>query len=207
MNGGQPSVVSPIRPPQSLETHHRLFGPHVEFGHEFDGCVLAPAALDAPIPGADPGIALQLERYAEHLGGRVNATSLEQVRERIIELLPAGTCSIGRVASHLGVNQRTVQRRLTEEGWTFSGLVNEIRCEYVAHYLTTGGRSFADAAGLLGFSGPPAFTRWFRTAFGCPPSQWRANQKQAMLVERGRTGTPPVGGQPSALSLAPTRFQ
>lgn len=170
--------------PKSLETHHRFFGPSVEFGHEFDGVVLTPAALDAAIPGADPGIARQLERYAEHLGGRINATSLEQVRERIIELLPTGACSIGRVASHLGVDQRTVQRRLSAEGWTFSSLLNEIRCEYVTHYLTTGGRSFSDAAGLLGFSGPSAFTRWFRTAFGCPPSQWRDAQRRALIADR-----------------------
>jgi AraC-like DNA-binding protein len=161
-------------PPADLAIHHRLFGRIVEFGHEFDGFVMARADADAPVPGADPAMARQMERYIEHLGGGGEASPVETVRERILTLLPRGDCSADRVALHLGVDRRTIHRRLAAEGLTFSQLLQEVRCEYAAHYMTGSRRSLADVAGLLGFSAQSAFTRWFRASFGCTPSAWRA---------------------------------
>mgnify|MGYP000870924863 CR=1 FL=1 len=49
--------------PKSLAVHHRVLGPAVEFGHEFNGIVCNAADLDAPNPGADPIMA----RYSHKL--------------------------------------------------------------------------------------------------------------------------------------------
>src|SRR5574337_2066768 len=51
------------RAPASSEVHRRVFGPAVEFGHEFNGIVCNAADLDAPNPGADPVMA----RYTRQL--------------------------------------------------------------------------------------------------------------------------------------------
>jgi AraC-like DNA-binding protein len=159
--------------PKSFQAHRRLFGSSIEFGHDFDGLVLPAAALDAPIPGADPELTRYVERYAEDMLDEVHATSLEQVRERIAALLPTGACSIERLARLMGVDRRTVQRRLSADGWTFSRLVHEIRCENATLYLAKGRRSLSEVAELLGFSAHSAFTHWFRATYGCPPKQWR----------------------------------
>ena len=159
--------------PADQRTHRRLFGPCVEFGHDFNGLVMDRADLDAAVPSADPLIARQVERYVEHLGGRPAATATERVRERVLALLPTGACTVERVALQLGVDRRTIHRRLAAGNCTFSELVQKVRCEYAAHYLTNGPRSMADVAGLLGFSAQSAFTRWFHAQFGCSPSAWR----------------------------------
>jgi AraC-like DNA-binding protein len=172
--------------PADLSTHHRMFGRIVEFGHDFDGLVLSRADVDTPIASADPAVARQMERYVEHLGARTNSTDVDQVRERMLMLMPAGVCSAERVALHLGVDRRTVHRRLAAEGTTFSALLQEVRTEYAANYLSSSHRPLADVAGLLGFSAQSAFTRWFRASFGCTPRQWRADHKKG----RGRPASP-----------------
>jgi AraC-like DNA-binding protein len=172
--------------PADLKTHRRLLGPAVEFGHDFNGLVIDRSDLDAPIATADPVIARQIERYLEHLGGRPDANATERVRERVLALLPTGACTVETVAQHLGVDRRTLHRRLAAESCTFSELLQTVRCEYAAHYLCNGRRSMADVAGLLGFSAQSAFTRWFRAQFGCCPSAWRRDQRRPAPALAGR---------------------
>ena len=105
--------------PASLAVHRRVFGPAVEFGHEFNGIVCNAADLDVPNPGADPVMA----RYAQRLlGGSldVQARLSERVRQLVVLLLPRGLCRVEVVAQHLGIDRRTVARRLADEQTSFS---------------------------------------------------------------------------------------
>jgi AraC-like DNA-binding protein len=170
-----------------MTTHRRVFGRIVEFGHDFDGFVISRADIDSPVPGADPTVAQQMERYVERIGGGVDSGTAEQVRERIIALMPSGGRLADRVARHLGVDRRTVHRRLAAEGWTFSDLLQDVRSEYAAHYISSSRRPLTDIAGLLGFSAQSAFTRWFRSSFGVAPSDWRKLHKtrRDLVTTRG----------------------
>jgi len=154
--------------PASLAAYRRAFGPAVEFGHEFDGIVCNAAELDTPNPGADPVMA----RYTHQLlaRGAARATSRVRVRQAAVLLLPRGHCRIEVVAQHLGVDRRTVARRLAAEGTTFSALVAQLRSELLARYLDDGSRPLSEIAALLGFSAPGAFARWHRQRFGTTAS-------------------------------------
>ena len=152
------------RPPPSLAVHRRIFGPAVEFNHEFNGIVCNAADLDAPNPGADPVMA-RLTRQLVEQGERVRRTLSDRVRELIVLLLPRGHCRIEVVAQHLGFDRRTVARRLAAEGTTFSALVDGVRSELVARYAQSQ-QPLGEVASLLGFSAPSAFSRWHRNRFG-----------------------------------------
>jgi AraC-like DNA-binding protein len=44
-------------------------------------------------------------------------------------------------------------------------------------------------AALVGFSGPAAFSRWFKQTFDCSPSEWREipeNRRPQYRKRRGR---------------------
>ena len=97
-----------------------------------------------------------------------------QVRELVVMLLGTGTCTIDRVAQHLGVDRRTVHRRLANEGETFSGLVDAVRRELAERYVEDPNRSLAEVSLLLGFSAPSGFSRWYRQRFKAKPSEQRA---------------------------------
>jgi AraC-like DNA-binding protein len=152
-------------PPPSTAVHRRVLGSAVEFKHEFNGIVCNAADLDAPNPGADPVMA-RLTRQLVEQGARARTTLADRVRELVVLLLPRGHCRVEVVAQHLGLDRRTVARRLAAEGTTFSALVDSVRSDLVGRYLGEGSRPLADVAALLGFSAPSAFSRWHRQRHG-----------------------------------------
>jgi len=160
--------------PRDLGTHHRVFGPYVEFDCDFNGIICAKADVDARNPWADPAMARYAQRLIDASAVSQQATMLEDVRRTIPLLLPSGRCSIEQVAESMGVVCRTVQRRLAEEGKSFSSIVNEIRMELAARHVVESERPLTEVATLLGFSAPSGFSRWYHAQFGCSPKESRA---------------------------------
>jgi len=151
----------------------RVFGHRVEFGRDFTGIICASRDLDTPLPAADPVMARHVQQYLEPLLARVDATVCDKVRRLVYELLPSGRCSVERLASSVGMYPRALHRHLARDGETFSSIVDAARADLAQRYVKDRGRSLSDVAYLLGFSGPSAFSRWFRERFGCSPTSWR----------------------------------
>lgn len=104
--------------PASMATYLRVFGMPAMFSQDFDGIVCKAADLEAPLPSYDPVMAQQVKHYLSTLLAQTNATMSDKVKKLVFALLPSGFCSVDRVAQHLGVDRRTVHRRLAqEEGW------------------------------------------------------------------------------------------
>jgi len=162
--------------PRDLSTHHRFFGPCVEFDYEFNCIICAKADLDARNPSADPAMARYAQQLIDASVISQQATMFEDVRRIVLLLLPSGRCSIEQVADHLGVVCRTVQRRLAEEGQSFSSIVNDIRTELAARHVVESDRPLTEVATLLGFSAPSGFSRWYHAQFGCSPKESRATR-------------------------------
>lgn len=130
--------------------------------------------LDAPNPSADPALAQLAERYVRTLPHGAAGSLLQDVQKAIYLLLPLGEASIGRVAGALGLNERTLQRRLAQEGGEFTRLVNEIRRDLAIRYVTNQRLPLGRVAGLIGYSRQSSFNRWFASEFGVSPTRWRA---------------------------------
>ena len=161
-------------PPVDRTEHDRLFNCRIEFGHAFNGIVCSRRDLDIANPNADPGIAklaLQmLEASAQVAGDELSG----QVRRLVVGLLGTGACNIEAIAQHLGVDRRTVHRRLSNEGRTFSEIIAEVRRELAVRYLADPQRSLAEISSLLGFSSLSGFSRWHRQQFGTSATEQRS---------------------------------
>ncbi|QQX88227.1 AraC family transcriptional regulator [Cupriavidus necator] len=160
--------------PRDLSTHQRFFGPHVEFDCDFNGVICAKADLDARNPGADPAMVRYAQKLIDEAARSHQATMLEDVRRTILLLLPSGRCSMEHVAENLNVVCRTVQRRLAEQGQSFSSIVNEIRMELATRHVIESDRPLTEVATLLGFAALSGFSRWYHVQFGCSPKESRA---------------------------------
>jgi AraC-like DNA-binding protein len=158
--------------PADRSVHERVFGRHVEFGHDFNGIVCARADLEVPNPDADPEIA-RMARQMLEAGTSRTPDTIARVRELVVMLIGTGTCTIDRVAQHLGVDRRTIHRRLAREGETFSGLVEAVRRELAERYVKDRHRPLNEISSLLGFSAPSGFSRWYRQRFKARPSERR----------------------------------
>lgn len=160
--------------PHDLRMHTQMFGPHVEFNHEFNCIVCAKADLDARNEFADPAMARYAQKLLETSVPAGDGALLDDVRRAILLLLPSGRCSLERVSEHLGVVPRTIQRRLTEKEQSFSSLMNDIRKELAARYVFETNRSLTEISDLLGFTAPSSFSRWYQMQFGCTAKESRA---------------------------------
>jgi len=153
-------------PPRDPSLHFRIFGYAVEFGQDFNGLVCTTRDMDARNPMADPVMARYARQILEATTGAGRMSAVDGVRHILFVLLPSGQCSIDQVAQQLGVDRRTVHRRLVREGTTFTEVVNTIRRELAAHYVDDGKRPLSQVAELLGFSALSAFSRWYKQQFG-----------------------------------------
>jgi AraC-like DNA-binding protein len=160
-------------PPQDAAEHRKVFDAPVEFGAAFNGFTLSRQELDAVNPLADAGLAAHAEQFVRTLPHAQEAPLADEVARAIQVLLPFNGASIIAVSDRLGVNRRTLQRRLAEEGAEFSELLNSIRRQHATRYLTNPRVSVAEVAGLVGYSQETSFTRWFAGEFGVSPSVWR----------------------------------
>jgi AraC-like DNA-binding protein len=161
-----------------LTFHRRFFGCPLEFGSDFNGIVCTAADLDYPNPAADP----ELVRYAESLAAPLNTTGADstalEVRKAIYLLLPLDEASVERVARHLHLSVRTMQRQLESGGTSFSTLVEEVRRELAVRYMSNPRYAIGRVASLLGYNQQGSFTNWFASRFGQTPRDWRTSQSK-----------------------------
>ena len=161
--------------PRDRTVHERVFGRNVEFGHDFNGIVCSRSDLERDNPEADPELARLARRLLDAEPPAAKGTCASQVREIIVLLLGGGGCSIDRVAQHMGVDRRTVHRRLAREGHTFSDIVDAVRLELAERYLRDRDRKLGEVALLLGFAGASGFSHWYRRKCGVKPSRKRGD--------------------------------
>jgi AraC-like DNA-binding protein len=164
--------------PDNLHLHRRLFGCKLEFGSEFNGIVCSDASLDMTNPNADPAMARYAQSYLDSLQSHEGTSMLFEVRKAIYLLLPMGRATIEQVAQSQGMNVRTLQRRLKDDGCAFNDVINDVRRDLVLRYLDNPNYSLSRIADMLGYSMASSFTRWFISQFGMPPASWRV-QKQS----------------------------
>lgn len=169
------------QPPDSQHLHRRLFGCNLEFGSEFNGIVCSDASFDMINPNADPAMARHAQAYLDSLQRDDSTSMLYEVRKAIYLLLPMGRATIEQIALSQGMNVRTFQRRLQDDGGVFNDLINDVRRDLALRYLENPNNSMSRIADMFGFSMASSFTRWFVNQFGMPPAAWRSAQKQPGL--------------------------
>jgi AraC-like DNA-binding protein len=162
--------------PRGATAHRRMFGDQVEFDHDFTGIVCLSRDLDRPNPMANPPFRRYAQQYLHLIDRPKSATTRDQVRQLMLALLPAGRCTLKTIAHNLGIDRQTVHRHLGASGASYTKLLDEVRSELAARYVTEGDRHFAQIGEMLGFSEPSAFSRWFRKRFGVSPRGWRVRQ-------------------------------
>ena len=104
-----------------------------------------------------------------------------RVRSALMELLPAGECSIDDAARKLGVSRRSLQRRLQEENTSFQKQLNHTRELLARNYRAHTDMTAEDIAFLLGYQECGSFLRAFAVWTGQTVSEYRAKRQCANL--------------------------
>jgi AraC-like DNA-binding protein len=162
--------------PRDLSVHHRLFGHEVIFDSDFNGVVCSLADLDRANPSADPVMAGYARNFVDTLPRAGQRSILGEVQKAIHLLLPTGQATLERVAESIGVPQRTLQRRMADQGADFRQVLDEVRCDLALRFVANEAFTLTRVSQLLGYSQSSTFTRWFHGRFGLAPSDWRRRE-------------------------------
>lgn len=174
----RPQAVHFTHPANSdLQVHRRLFGCPLYFDSDFNGLVCLKADMDRPNVRADATMASYAQSFIDAMPKRGQNSTVQDVRRSVYLLLPMGRASVEQISSGLGVNVRTLQRRLDESGVSFSQVLNEVRCELAQRYISHTSHSMGRVAEQLGYSNLSSFTRWFTAQFDCSPTQMRVRSE------------------------------
>lgn len=176
---GQP--ITPIRidfarSGPKTDLHEASFGCPIRYGAQCNGLVLRSTDLDRPFPGHNAEfLDLVTPALSAALGElRAESTVGEQVKVVVKRTLASGRPEVADVARDLGMSERTLQRRITEEGTTFRALVTEARQELGRRLLSDSSIAIEEVACLLGYHDTSSFYRGFKEWEGMTPNRWRA---------------------------------
>lgn len=132
--------------------------------------------LDRAPQMANPITAAQMSQTCERLMAEISWQG--GLTRRVYEALtrtPGRFGSIEDVASSLCMTSRTLRRRLSAEGTSFSDLLARVRYALAQDYLRTTHLSMEDIAAALGFSDASSFRHAFKRWAGKSPLECRSS--------------------------------
>ena len=159
--------------PDDVGAWTEVFGVEPQFDAPRNVAVLDAAALDLPLPQADELTAAMTERQCRELveRRRSRAGVAGVVRDELVRT-PGAMPSVELVAERLAVSERTLRRRLADEGTSFRALVDEVRTTLAEELLSTGSLSVEQVARRLGYAETASFTHAFTRWKGVSPRAW-----------------------------------
>jgi AraC-like DNA-binding protein len=161
--------------PKSVAEHQRIFRGPLQFDWHSYELTFSPHWLSVPLTTADPNLCAVLDRHLNDLLARMPTSKsfTHDVRRRLAHVFRSGTVSLPMLAKSLGVSERTLQRRLHEEGTSLQELMEGVRSELSLSLLRDSDLSVAEVAQRLGYASLAAFSRAFRRWKGVSPAAHR----------------------------------
>ncbi|MCT2388128.1 AraC-like transcriptional regulator QhpR [Erwinia pyrifoliae] len=164
--------------PSQWHEHCKVFDAPVWFDQPFNSLVIAKRDFARAMPDSDPLLLGVMQDAIRRLNsGSAQQNIVDLARVQVHQSLLQGEPLLEEVADNMGLSSWSLQRRLREEGLSFTTLVDNVRCEMAKHYLQQHQLPISEMALLLGYSEVSAFSRAFRRWFGISPRQWRQEER------------------------------
>lgn len=148
-----------------------------EFDADTDALHYADAVASRRLPLANPLAAATLERTCDGLVAEMEAAI--GIAGRVLRTLDAlrdPGAPMKVVAAALKTTDRTLRRRLSDEGTSFSAISHRARLAAATRHLATSTASIDEVATIAGFSDPANFRRAFIRWTSMSPAQFRRSR-------------------------------
>jgi len=116
----------------------------------------------------------------------------EMVKWIMKRSLTGGRPDIHAIAKELGMSDRTLQRRLTDENTNFNHLLTQARHEQAREYLADPSLDIKEVAFLVGYEDQNSFYRAFRLWEDDTPSSWRTKHLDKNSISDETLGLPTI---------------
>ena len=161
------------RRPEDVGPFSRFFRAPLRFDAGRSAVVFPAEWLNRPLPAAEAGLRLLLQRQIDALDGKQGANLPERVRSVLRTAILTGHGTVEDVAPMFSLHSRSLHRRLSEFGVTFKELADEIRFEIARRMLEESATPISQIADALDYADASAFTRAFRRWTKATPAAWR----------------------------------
>jgi AraC-like DNA-binding protein len=170
-----PVQIEMARPaPAAPERFEYMLSCRVQFDSEVTRITWSRSDIMDPLATGDPMLArINDEQTQSYLSSFMTQSTSREVVGKIVEELPNGPPSQQQIADAMHVSNRTLQRKLKDEGTSFMDLLQDTRLQLARRYLRHRDRSVVETAYLLGFSEPSTFSRAFKRWTGTAPADYR----------------------------------
>lgn len=162
--------------PALIQEYESVFGCPVLFNQSESALLVHQNYLDHPIRQADLQLLKTLEDHATDILHEIDKD--QPLKYRVSNLLrlmlKKELPRKEMIADKLGMNIRTLQRKLRDEGSGYQELLDELRLELAQNYLKNSRLSIDEISALLGFAEPRSFHRSFKRWVGVTPGAFRS---------------------------------
>jgi AraC-like DNA-binding protein len=166
--------------PDDERAHRAAFDCLVRFDAPRDSILFAHADLALPLPTRNAQLAELHDRCAaDNAARRAGGDLGARARAFLVERLRGAEPSRLQLAAALNMSERTLQRRLNDEGTCFQRLLDDTRRALAARYLANHNMALCEVAYQLGFADQSCLARATRRWFKHTPSQMRARAANA----------------------------
>ena len=165
---------------EGISKFARFLGNDIEFGSDADEIVFPAGSADWPLVNADPRLNKILVKVSEETltSRKSNSGAFRVMLENAIApLLPHGQAHAHVVATKMGMSERTLARRIAEEGVTFSEVLQQLKARLASRYLEDDRMPISRIAWLLGFEDASSFSHACRRWTGKSPRAIRCFDK------------------------------
>ena len=163
----------PRRLPQDSKPYHKFFRAPVRFNADRSAVEFSNHWLTHTPPKADPLLHRFLEEEAEKLHANQHKSLVSELRRLLRKSLAVHKSSVKDIACQLGMHERTLNRRLREEGTSFRSELEDIRYEVARQLLADTKIPLSQIATAIDYADPTAFCRAFKHWSGISPTDWR----------------------------------
>ena len=164
-----------------LANHPRMGGVRPEFGAASNSLSFDSKLLSLRLPQANPVTVAMCERACEELMERRRARlgAAECVRQYLAAVPLNLAPDLLQAARTLGLSDRTLKRRLQDEGVSYRVLLAEVRGRQANDLLADDTLSLTQIAERMGFSDLSSFSQAYKRWFGVAPSLGRKNVQES----------------------------
>jgi AraC-like DNA-binding protein len=143
-----------------------------------EDCVIFNASdMSRPILSADEELAALLDGIAITQMAQLSERFSKKVRDCLLRQFSEGEVSRHVTADIMHMTERTLLRRLKDEGTTFQEVLDHLREELAYEYLGRSDVTVQTVSSMLGFSDASTFSRAFKRWTGSRPSLAQDRQK------------------------------
>lgn len=154
--------------------YDEIFHCPIRYNQSDCGARLPSSRLRERISLANPELALLCEQQCDIIAHeKYDTRKVGYQVQRLLLAQPGQFPTIGHVAGQLNMSERSLRRRLSMEGTSFSKVLEELRLRIATRYLQDTQIPSQSIAALLGYSAPANFHRAFKRVTGTTPEQFR----------------------------------